>query len=227
MSAVDRRFPPKRSGQSPRPLTLPLPALRGEGKKGAASRVDNGFLKIANRATLLFVALRPHRLADGPGRGSWDEDRRKKFGAQRKGPWRPCKPLISHKMAKGFFGNVWRKRPKIWKGLAWIWKSAPSPRSRQGKKLVVERVPLASSRGQRHRAAAEAVGVCRGRAAPLDRRFGRRRGACSRSKGRRNGRMRREAAGTRSCGRRGLPGVCDNSPLNRMRASPGSAISAD
>ena len=108
---------------------------------------DNGFLKTENHATLLFVARRPLRLADGPGRGSRGEGRREKFGAKRNGPWRPCKPLISHKTTKGLFGNVWRKRPRIWKCLAWIWKSAPSPRSGEGKKLLVERVPLASDYG--------------------------------------------------------------------------------
>ncbi len=82
------------------------------------SDCDNAFRKIANHARLLFIALRPLRLADGPGRGSWDEDRRKKFGAKRKGPCGPCKPLISHKTAKGIFGNNWRKRPEIWKCLA-------------------------------------------------------------------------------------------------------------
>jgi hypothetical protein len=41
----------------------------------------------------------------------------------RKIPFFPCKPLISLKMAKGIFGNVWRIAPQIWKCLAWVWKN--------------------------------------------------------------------------------------------------------
>jgi hypothetical protein len=87
-------------------------------ENGVASQLQQSFSEKRKSCYASFVALRPIRLADGPGRGFWDEDRRKKFGAKRKGPWRPCKPLISHKTAKGFFGNAWRKRPQIWKSLA-------------------------------------------------------------------------------------------------------------
>ncbi len=31
--------------------------------------------------------------------------------------WSPCNPLKSHKTAKAFFGNAWRKTAEFWKSL--------------------------------------------------------------------------------------------------------------
>jgi hypothetical protein len=59
-------------------------------------------------------------------------DRSKKFGGRRKLPCPSCKALISHKMDEGTFGNIWRKRPQIWKCLAWAWKGLVGPMSGEG-----------------------------------------------------------------------------------------------
>ena len=49
--------------------------------------------------------------------------------------WNPCNPLKSHKTAKAFFGNVWRKQVDIWKcsEKAWtirLYSAALAPSSR-------------------------------------------------------------------------------------------------
>src|SRR5580698_3863210 len=36
--------------------------------------------------------------------------------------WIYCKPLKSHKTAKAFFGNVWRRQAEIWKSLQKAWR---------------------------------------------------------------------------------------------------------
>src|SRR5271155_363441 len=36
--------------------------------------------------------------------------------------WIYCNPLKSHKTAKAFFGNVWRKQAEIWKCLEKAWR---------------------------------------------------------------------------------------------------------
>jgi hypothetical protein len=54
-------------------------------------------------------------------------DGRQKFAEKQKFVFRSGKPLISHEMDEGIFGNVWRKRPQIWKSLAWACKGLEGP----------------------------------------------------------------------------------------------------
>ena len=81
----------------------------------------------------------PRRLACRP-------EAAQKFGARRKFLWGACKALKSNKTAKGIFGNVWRKRPKIWKCLARTLKSLRGPRGPAARAL-----PLAGEGGRRSR----------------------------------------------------------------------------
>jgi hypothetical protein len=89
------------------------------------------FGKTKSRARL-FYRLSPFPTCRRGRAGALRRRSAQKFGAKRTFPFSSCKPLISHKTAKGIFGNIWRKRPQIWKCLAPIGKSLPGAKSGKG-----------------------------------------------------------------------------------------------
>jgi len=105
------------------------------------------FGKTKSRARL-FYRLSPFPTCRRGRAGALRRRSAQKFGAKRTFPFSSCKPLISHKTAKGIFGNIWRKRPQIWKCLASIGKSLEGAKSGKGASALSPAPPPSPSQGR-------------------------------------------------------------------------------